>query len=898
MNPKRWLYTLPLRFRSLFRRDKVESELGDELSYHLEKKTREYVASGLTFEEARRKAMREFGGLELSKENCRDTRRVRIIETTLQDIRFGLRMLRKNLGFTAIAVLTLGLGIGANTAIFSMVNSFLLRPLPVKNPEQITVLAMQLKKGELGTGFSYPEFEDLLKQSSSVFSDVIAAELNAGGLTLNGKAEPIVVYDVSGNFFSALDVRPLLGRFILPEEGSITALNPVIVLGYSFWQTRFGGDPGIVGKTVLYNGRPVTVIGITPREFHGVSALVDIQGYLPLGMQQVDSSYEQDTPTNRGLRQLALYARLSPQVTLQKAQSALDVIGDRLAKENPKTEEGMTISVFPERFSRPAPDPDRPVLKVSVLFLVLAALVLVLACVNIANFLLVRATARRREMAIRTALGGTRLRLIRQLLTESVLLALCGGIAGILFGLAGSNALSSIGRFGTTLPVLLDFHLDWRVFGYAFGAALVTGLVVGIVPALRGSRRGVIEAIRDGGRSMTGSRSHLRAVLVAVQVGGSLMLLIVAGLMIRSLNHAQRSDLGFDPRNVLNFTLDPNEIGYSRQQGLQFYNQLLERIGAMPGVDSAGVAFSVPMGYYNDSDWVEVPGYEVPHGEAQPSAAYNIVTPGYFRTMRIPLVEGRDFASADDQNSAWVAIVNETMAHKFWPNQSAIGHQFKMAGDHVHSLRVVGVVKNSRTQGLVGPIREYFYQPFAQGYTSLAVLHVRTTFSPETMVASIRQQVASLAPSMPVFDVHTMLQALYTINGFLLFQLAAALAGILGALGLILALVGVFGVVSFTVSQRTNEIGIRMAMGAGQRSILRMILRQGVWIICAGVLSGLALAVAIARVVGNFISGVSPYDPLTYLSVSALLVLVALFACYIPARRATRVDPVVALRYE
>ena len=884
--------------RSLFRKEQVDRELDEELRAYQEMATEEKMKQGMSRKEALRAVRLERGSLEITKEVVRSAGWESFVETCWQDLRFAARTLRKSPGFTAVAVLTLALGIGANTAIFSMVNSFLLRALPVKNPEQITVLAMQLKKGELQTGFSYPEFEDLQKQSSSVFSDVIAMSINAGGLTLNGKAEPIVVYDVSGNFFAALGIRPLLGRFILPEEGSVTALNPVIVLGYSFWQTRFGGDPGIVGKTVLYNGRPVTVIGITPREFHGVSALVDIQGYLPLGMQQVDSSYEQDIPTNRGFRNLALYARLSPKVTLQEAQSALDVIGDRLAKENPKTEEGMTITVFPERFSRPGPNPDQPVLKVSVLFLALAALVLVLACVNIANFLLVRATARQREMAIRAALGGTRLRLIRQLLTESVLLALCGGIAGILFGLAGSNALSSIGHLATTMPVLLDFHLDWHVFGYAFGAALVTGLVVGIVPALRGSHRGVIEAIRDGGRTMTGSRNHLRAVLVAAQVGGTLMLLIVAGLMIRSLNHAQRSDLGFDPRNVLNFTLDPNEIGYSRQQGLQFYTQLLERIESMPGVEAAGVAFSVPMGYYNDSDWVEVPGYEVPHGEAQPIAAYNIVTPRYFRTMRIPLLEGRDFTKADVENSAWVAIVNETMARKFWPNQSAIGHEFKVASDHVHSLRVVGVVKNSRTLGLVGPIREYFYQPFGQGYTSLAVLHVRTTFAPETMIASIRQRVASLAPSMPVFDVHTMLQALYTINGFLLFQLAAALAGILGALGLILALVGVFGVISFSVSQRTNEIGIRMAMGAAQASILRMILRQGVWIISAGLISGIALALPISRLVSDFIAGVSPYDPLTYVSVTALLSAVALLACYFPARRATRVDPMIALRYE
>ena len=806
-------------------------------------------------------------------------------------------MLWKSPGFTAIAVLTLGLGIGANTAIFSMVNSFLLRPLPIKDPDQFTVLAFQLKKGPLHTSFSYPELEDLQAQSSSVFSDVIATGISEGGLTYNGKTEPIVVSYVSGNFFSTLGMQPVLGRYILPSEGSITKLNPVIVLSYTFWQTRFGSDPSIFGKTMLYDGHPATVIGIAPKGFHGLYAIADMQGYLPMGMQQVESPYEPDTPSNRTNRFLLVYGRLSSGVTIAQAQSALNVISDRLAKQYPKAEEGMTISVFPERFSRPDPDPDRSLLKIALLFLILAGLVLVLACVNVANFLLVRATARQREMAIRTALGGSRLRLIRQLLTESVLLALCGGVAGIFFGLAGSNALSSI-HLGTTLPVLLDFHLDWRVFGYAFAAALITGVIVGIVPALRASRRGIIEAIRDGGRTMTSSRSRFRTTLVVVQVGGSLMLLIVAGLMLRSLQYIQRSDLGFDPRNVLNLTMDPNDIGYGKQQGLEFYNQLLDRVRAMPGVESASLAFSTPMGYYSNYDLVEVPGYEVPPGAAQPAIGLNYVSPGYFRTMGIQLLEGRDFTKADVADSQWVAIVNEAFAKKFWPKENAIGHEFRAASIHDHSFRVVGMVKNSRTNSMVGAIPEYFYMPFAQQYSSLATLQVRTTFAPESMITPVREQIASLAPAMPVFDVHTMLTGLYTISGFLLFELAAALAGILGALGLTLALVGVFGVISFTVSQRTNEIGIRMAMGAAQASILRMILRQGVWIISAGLLLGIALAVAIARLVGDFISGVSPYDPLTYLTVSGVLCAVALFACYVPARRATRVDPMVALRYE
>lgn len=897
MRAKHWFYTLPLRLRSLFRRDRVEQDLSEELQFHLEQKTQEYVGGGLSSDEARRKARREFGGLEQSKENCRDTRRVNYIQDLVQDLRFGLRMLRKSPGFTFIAVLTLALGIGANTAIFSMVNSFLLKPLPVKDPEQITTLAFQLKKGPLQINFSIPELEDLQAQTTSVFSDVIGDLYGAGGLTVNGKTEPIFVYFVTGNYFTALDVKPYIGRFILPSEGSPTALSPVVVLGYSYWKTRFAGDPSIVGKTVAYDGHPVTVIGVTPKEFHGLYSMADMQGYMPLSMEQVDSAYDRTTPVNRELRSTFVYARLLPGVHIKAAQSALDVIAGRLAAQNPKSEEGMTLGVYPERFSRPNPDPDKTILKIATLFLILAGLVLILACVNVANFLLVRATARQREMAIRTALGGTRGRLIRQLLTESIVLALCGGIGGVLLGLGGSRALSSI-HLQTTLPILIDFQFDWRVFGYALAVALVTGLIVGTVPALRASGRNMIEVIREGGRSMSGGRSRLRSALVVIQVGGSLMLLIVAGLMVRSLSYAQRSDLGFDPRNVLNLTLDPNGIGYDKSKGLQFYKELLERIDTLPGVESSSAAFTVPFGYFNDSDFLEVPGYEVPQGTTVPSAGFNTVSPGYFRTLRIRLLEGRDFTNADQEDKQWVAIINEAMAKRFWPKESALGHEFRIAGDRSHSLRVVGVVKNSKTNSMIGVVREYFYVPFAQQYSSLATVQVRTTFPPETLVTSIREQVLALAPTMPISEVRPMLQALYTVNGLLLFQFAAGLTGCLGLLGLILALVGVFGVISFTVSQRTQEIGIRMAMGAGQSSILKMILRQGILIIFAGLAAGVVLALGMASLVGDFVSGVSPYDPLTYFSVSTMLVLVALVACYVPARRATRVDPMIALRYE
>jgi macrolide transport system ATP-binding/permease protein len=817
--------------------------------------------------------------------------------TLMQDIRYGMRTLLKNPGFTAVAILTLALGIGANTTIFSLVDAFLLRPLPVKDPAQITTLAYYLKGGPPITIFTAPDYHDIRDQTSNVFSGLVAYQIGLDGLTVNGKADRIVTSYVTGNYFSTMGIKPALGRFILPSEGETAGADPVMVLGNAYWKTHFGGDPDIVGKKVSIDGHAVTIVGVAPVGFYGLFSLVDIQGYLPLGMASIEGN-PSDFLNNRGFRVLFVFGRLQPGVSIGQAQSTLNVVAQRLSQEYPKDDLNLNLQVFPELRSRPNPDPKNTLLVISTLFMGLAGLVLLLACVNVANILLVRATVREREMAIRAALGAGRIRLIRQLLTESIVLALGGGLAGIMLGFWGSAALGQL-NFHTDLPVRLDFGFDWRVFGFAFGAALLTGLVVGVIPAIRASRGNLAHILHEGGRGLVGGRHRLRSALVVAQVAGSLMLLIIAGLFARSLGEAQRSNLGFDPGHIANFFMDPNEIGYSETQGREFYKNLLDRVRALPGVVSATTANSTPMGYINNGDTVVVEGYEIPKGEPAPVSFYNVISTDYFKTLSIPLLQGRTFTDADNQNAQLVGIVNEAMVKKFWPNEDPIGRQFKIGAEPNHSITVVGVAKDSRYQGVTGIINPYFYLPLAQHFAlnSLAALQVRTAGAPEPMIPQVEHMIQSLAPELPVFDVKTMTEALNTLNGLLVYQIGAILAAALGILGLILALVGVYGVISYAASQKTHEIGIRIALGAQPAQILKMIFRQGLVIVAIGLVIGLGAALAAAKVVGNFLT-VSPTDPLTYITVSLMLTAVALLACFIPARRAMRVDPMEALRYE
>jgi len=892
MRLEHWLYAIPLRLRSLFRRQCVEQELDEELRYHLQRKTEEYLTQGMPSEEARHAALRAMDGLEQKKEECRDTRQVNWVYDFVQDVRFGLRMLRKNLSFTSVAVITLALGIGVNAAIFGVVDSFLLRPLPVVDPLQITILDRPQKQGFALPLFSIPDYRDLRDQSTSAFSGMFSYLSKFDGLSVRGKAERIRTSYVSGNFFSTLGIKPALGRFILPSEGNASGADPVMVLSYNYWREHFAADPEIVGTRVSVDGHSVTIVGVAPNEFYGVNILVAPQAYLPLGM----ADHAPDFMTDRASRVVYVGARLRPGKSLEQAQASLDVIAQRLSQQYSDTDKDLAIRVFPELRARPIPQAGSLVVVISGLFLGLTAIVLLLACVNVANILLVRSTAREREMATRAALGAPRSRLVRQLLTESVLLALAGGVAGILFGNWGIRALGSI---NLRANLALQVGLDWRVLAYSLGIAILTGLIVGVVPALRVARRDLSAILRGGGRGLVGSQQRLRTTLVVAQVAGSLMLLIIAGLFMRSLGAAQQTSLGFNPSNVINLSMDPKEMGYTAAQSREFYKTLIDHVRGLPGVLSVSTTAAVPMGYVFKNDTLAIDGYQSPSGQPAPNLLYNVISPDYFETMRIPMARGRIFADADDEKAQYVAIVNETMAKRFWPDQDPLGRRFTMGREPKHTVQVVGIAKDSRFLGVTYPIDAHFYVPYLQHYEAnpLETVQVRTTEASELIIPEVERVIARLEPDLPVFDAQTMTEALNTLAGLLIFKIGAVLAAAFGILGLVLAVVGIYGVISYATSQRINEIGIRMALGADSQAVLRMILGEGIIIVGAGLTIGLVGALSAARVVRNFVA-VSATDPLTYLIVSATLTLVSLLACYSPARRATKVDPMTALRYE
>jgi len=824
------------------------------------------------------------------------------VNSVLQDLRYGWKMLLKTPGLTAIVATTLALGIAANALIFSIVNGYLLRPLPVPHPEQIAVVAArQQGSSPFMYQFSYPDFLDFRSQATSV-ANLFGYMPVLPGLSADGRADQMLACYVTGNYFTALNVQPALGRLLLPSEENQSGNAAALVLGYSYWQKRFRGDPHVIGKQVRMNGQPAIIVGVVRKQFLGTLPVIETDGYLPLSSGGFLEQGSGNIMQARDSRLMRVMARLKPGIGFAQAQSTLDVIASRLAKQYPATDENVTVHAYHEQLSRAQPGNDAVVV-IAGFFLVLAALVLLLACMNVANILLARATVRRREMGLRAALGASRSRLIRQMLTESILLGILGGVGGIIVGnWFNPGDLAQILR--TNFPFRLDVSFDWHVFAYAFAAALLSGILIGLWPAWRSSHADVHSLLQEGGRSDTAGvgRQRFRNFLVASQVAGSLILLVIAGLLVRSLQHAASMHLGFDPEHVLNVTVDPHQIGYDETQDREFYRRLETRVRALPGVQSVSLAFGTPMGNLNtvNGGAVSIESHPTPAGRQPPVVFFNNVDPGYLDTMRVSLLRGRSFTDSDNKNAPPVAIVNETMAEKFWPHEDPLGKRFtlKIITAPAQTMQVVGIAANGKYAAIFEDPTAFFYVPLAQNFVSVQTLQLRTSVPPESLIAPVRNVIHGLAPDLPIIDAVTMQKVLEGTNGTQLFRFGAYFAAAIGSLGLFLAVLGVYGVVSFAAVQRTREIGIRMALGGDDRDVLRLVLRQGVGMVIAGLGIGLVAALALTRVMARYLLDVSPSDPLTYVIVALLLTAVALVACWIPARRATQVDPGIALRYE
>ena len=804
----------------------------------------------------------------------------------LQDLRYGLRMIGKAPGFTVLAMLALALGICANTTIFSLINGVVLRPLTgVKDPDRLAAIYTSDYSSGLYGGSSYPDYVDFRNQAD-VFESLAASDqtvLNATGET---DAERLRGYVVTANYFDVLGVKAQLGRTLQPSD------DQAVVISDGLWQRRFNGDQGVVGKTLRLNTKPYTIVGVADRSFRGLKLGLPPEFWLPL------TETSDIAKSERGDRGIELIGRLKSGVNLEQAQTQLTTIAGRLAQAYPETNLGTLerpneprpVTVLRE--SRVEPEAQVQIWRVSLLLFAVVGLVLLIACANVANLLLARASARRREIAVRLAVGASRARLVRQLLTESLLLALLGGAAGLLATLWTARMLPQFFPENETLG--LDLSLDWRVLVFTLGVTLVTGMLFGVAPALQASRPNLVSSLKD--ESPHGQhlrRLGLRDVLVISQLALSLVLLIGAALFVRSLQRALSFDPGFAAQNLLIASMETRGASLNKQQGQAFYQQTVERIQSLPGVQSVSLTRIAPISGGGQRRGVQLEGYQ-PQPNEDTELNTNVIGLNYFNTMGIPLVAGRDFNAPDREGGPLVVIVNEELARRYYGG-NAVGKRMRM-GSNSPLREIIGVARTASYRNLREQPLPFIYIPLGQEYQSGMTLMVRTAGDPTSLVGPLRSEMRALNKDVSVFSVQTMTQRI----GALLAadRMIAVLLSIFGGGALLLAAIGIYGVIGYSVVQRTHEIGIRIALGAEQRDILKLIVGQGMVLIAIGAGVGLALAFAATRVLKSLLFGISATDPLTFTVVVILLIGVALLACYLPARRATKVDPLVALRYE
>lgn len=820
----------------------------------------------------------------------------------MNDFKHAARFLWAHKSFTLAAVLTLAIGLGANTALFGLLSA-VLRPLPVPDAQQIVTIAAETKGDESG-GFQYTFSIDAMKdfqRHASSFSDIFGATPRFGGMSIDGKASQFFFVAVSDNYFTGLRLTPAAGKFFTAPSGSPAS----IVLGYSFWMRHFGGDPRAIGKSVMVDGHPAVVTGVVPKAFHGTFLAVELDGYLTLDdLGVVDPGVKSFLYHNRKSHPVQLFARMKPGVSVTEAGREMQSLTAAMAAEFPETDTGIGARVIPEPLSRPLPlrAVSDVIPLVRVFGLGVAALVLLLACMNVANLLLVRASQRQREMAVRAALGATPGRLVRQMISEGLVLSFLGGVAGLVVGQWVMRLFIARLDLGADLPFALDVTFEWDVFLFSFVVALVTGTLIGLWPAWRASRADARAALHDGGKSNSDGveRQRLRRVLVVGQIAGSLALLVVAGLFVRSLVAAEGTNLGFDAPHIASVRLDTRQAAYDEGRSVEFYKELQRRVSAWPDVTGAAFAFSMPMSYLIGGGAIYIEGQSLTADAQPPGAFLNRVTHGYFETMKIPLVQGRLFAETDEpvtQEERRVVIVNESMAARYWPGQNPIGKRFRVFDPASAPLEIVGVVADSKTVIVFEQTRPFFYLPM-EHQSFMRTIVVRTAGDPATLLPRLEREAGALGPDVPLADLRTMDQSLSGIFGYLIFRVGAIQAGGMGIIGLVLAIVGVYGVVSFGASLRTREIGIRMALGAQPRDVLQLILGQGVSLVVIGIAIGLAAAVGLSRVLATFLPLVNAADWRTFGIVSLGLAALGVWACYLPAHRATKVPVMKALRHE
>ncbi|HKH43479.1 MAG TPA: ABC transporter permease [Thermoanaerobaculia bacterium] len=815
------------------------------------------------------------------------------MENLLQDIRYGIRILIKQPVFTTVAVLSLALGIGANTAIFSLVDALLWRSLPVEHPETLVSLYTKDEKNPGFVPLSHLNWKDYRDMSRS-FSGVLGYTFAPVSVQTGG--EPALAFGVlaSGNYFDLLGIHAALGRTFLPEEDGQPGAHPVVVVSHRFWKESLAGDPRAVGKPLTINGSGYTVIGVAPESFTGTDIGAAPQLWVPMAMNRQIQPNEAFNwfEKRRGLMMNAI-ARLRPGVTPEEAQAEIATIGQRLQRDYPEDNKGRTAQLVPLAEAALNPGNRNAARAGTSLLMAVVGLVLLIACANVSNLLLAQAAARRREIAVRLSQGAARGRLIRQLLTESLLLSLLGGAVGLLIANWVQALLPKLVPQGGLFPLDLGLSLDLRVLAFTLGVSLLTGLVFGLVPALQASKADLVSALKNKDQAETGKIRGfgIRGALVAGQVALSLVSLIAAGLFVRSLGEMRRIDPGFPADHLAVASFDVGLQGWDQSRGEQLYRDVRERIAALPGVTAAALAQAGPFqGSFLRSVFLE--GEQ--SAENGVLMQVNTVTPELFDTMGVRIVRGRAFTEADRQGAPGVVIVNETMAERFWPGQDPIGKRFHFFGDD--PVEVVGIAKTIKYNALGEQPQPYVYEPLAQRYVTNITLVVRSQRSPENVLPAIRREMREMAPTMPLVNVAAVPELLNDSLG--LMRTGASLLALFGILALALASVGLYGVMSFSVTQRSREIGVRMALGAQQRDVLRLVLRQGLTVVGVGLLAGLLLAFGATRLVAGMLFGVTATDPMAFGVTSAVLALVALGATLIPALRAISVSPLLAIRYE